>query len=113
MQIDVICNLREMASKIKYRTKKLGEKKNQQILFMSVLKTKPVSGVLKKRKKTQSWKKEKGGEMINLWDIYLINSVRALNEVNNLGAVAGLWNSCKMYVTLYYRVQNKSCCYLI
>lgn len=51
--------------------------------------------------------------MINLWDIYLINSVRALNEVSNLGAVAGQWNSCKMYVPLYYRVQNKSCRYLI
>lgn len=48
--------------------------------------------------------------MINLWDIYLINSVRALNEVSNLGAVAGQWNSCKMYVTLYYCEQNKRCC---
>lgn len=51
--------------------------------------------------------------MINLRDIYLINSACALNEVSNLGAVAGQWNSCKMYVTLYYRVQNKSCCCLI
>ena len=46
--------------------------------------------------------------MINLGDIYLINSVCALNEVSNLGAVAGQWNSCKMYVTLYYHSQNKS-----
>jgi len=53
-------------------------------------------------------KKERSGKMINLGDIYLINSVCALNEVSNLGAVAGQWNSCKMYVTLYYHSQNKS-----
>lgn len=51
--------------------------------------------------------------MINLSDIYLINSVSSLNEVRNLAAVADRENSCKMYVTLYYPVQNKCCCYLI
>lgn len=44
----------------------------------------------KKKKKTYSLRKK----IINLPDVYLINSVPPLNEVSNLGAGAATWDSC-------------------
>lgn len=78
------CNLREATRKQRLNTKqnKLEEEKK-------CVKTKTVSQYREREEKKTPSRKNRKGKMINLSDIYLINSVSSLNEVRNLGAVAG------------------------